>query len=602
MSILKSLVRAMMASILTAKASAVYLNIWSALNASVDGRIQENLPMALPCFNRYNGLPSTMDETLCSRIRENYTSAELRAEIAGVTMNPQDDVCLSYPEDQCLLDLTVTPAALPSPDSSCNQGNLGSHVLTVRDASDITAAFTFSRQHGVPLSIKNSGHDYMTRNSQKGSLVLWVHQLRNMTYHSDFTPSLCSTARYNYGEALTIGTGVGSDDATAFATAHNTTLLVGSSPTVAISGGWVLGAGHSVLSPVYGLGVDRVVQFTIVTPDGVLRTADACQNADLFWALRGGGGGTFGVVLDATHRVEPVMPVAVADMTLPANVTAEAALAWIGLQAEMGLAWGRRGWGGHGAGTYLTHVNPMPNIANLGDLSAASESMQVATDFVLAHGGTSVVEVLSSWSEVWEKYIKPAARPVGAMRILGSRLWPQELFETQEGRDLVIGYAKNITQFGFDPRDTYFPADQPFLVDGSGAGYDTNTSAHPAWYTSLWNYGGGVEIVWNSSYNERVLALVNVTYMSRMAEEVIGVGGGAYVHESNIFTQDWRRSFWGSNYQRLLGIKRKYDPDMLLKCWNCVGFEDMEDGKAGFRCQDKLQTDIDSITNSNDMA
>ena len=47
------------------------------------------------------------------------------------------------------------------------------------------------------------------------------------------------------------------------------------------------------------------LQYKIVTPDGVFRTANACQNQDLFYALRGGGGGTFGVVLEATMLVSP---------------------------------------------------------------------------------------------------------------------------------------------------------------------------------------------------------------------------------------------------------------------------------------------------------
>jgi hypothetical protein len=86
----------------------------------------------------------------------------------------------------------------------------------------------------------------------------------------------------------------------------------GNSYSVGPAGGWVLGGGHSSLSPQYGLGVDSmllhpcsslievtnystdVVQFEIVTPDGKLRTANAYQNEDLFWALRGGGPG-FGV-------------------------------------------------------------------------------------------------------------------------------------------------------------------------------------------------------------------------------------------------------------------------------------------------------------------
>jgi len=61
------------------------------------------------------------------------------------------------------------------------------------------------------------------------------------------------------------------------------------------------------LSPTLGLGVDRVLQFKVVTPDGIYRTANACQNQDLFWALRGGGGSTFGVVLEATTKAEKKM-------------------------------------------------------------------------------------------------------------------------------------------------------------------------------------------------------------------------------------------------------------------------------------------------------
>ncbi|ROV95181.1 hypothetical protein VMCG_08531 [Cytospora schulzeri] len=551
--------------------------------------------MALPCFTKYNDIPHDMDEALCSQIRENYTSAKFRAETEGVTRNSQSDACLSYPQDQCLLDGTVSPAPLPPQNSSCNQGNLAFYVYTVKYASDITGAFDFARQHEISLSIKNSGHDYMTRNNQRDSLVIWIHQLRNMSYHEKFTPKGCSVAEHNYGKVLTIGTGVSSDDATVFATAHNTTLLVGSSPTVATSEGWVLGAGHSVLSPVYGLGFDRVVQFTIATPDGLLRTANTYQNADLFWTLRGGGGGTFGVVLDATHRVEPVMPFAVADMALPTNVTAQVALEWLTLQADMGLIWGRQGWGGHSAGTYLTYANPMPNVANLGDPSAAKASMKVATDFNLTHGGTSIVEVLTSWNEVWEKYIKPAAKSVRSIRILGGRLWPKSMFEIEEGRARVITYAKDVAQHGFDPRDTYIPADLPFLADGAGTDYDTNTSVHPAWYRSLWNYGGGVNIFWNSSYSERLQDIMRVTYMSKKAEDVIGPRGGAYVHESNMFTQNWRSSFLGTNYGRLLEIKNKYDPDMLLNCWKCVGFDEVEVGKTGSRCQTKLQSDADTI-------
>lgn len=60
-----------------------------------------------------------------------------------------------------------------------------------------------------------------------------------------------------------------------------------------------------MLSNNFGLGADRVLQYRVVTPQGEYLTANACQNTDLFYALRGGGGGTFGVVMESTFLAEP---------------------------------------------------------------------------------------------------------------------------------------------------------------------------------------------------------------------------------------------------------------------------------------------------------
>jgi FAD/FMN-containing dehydrogenase len=96
---------------------------------------------------------------------------------------------------------------------------------------------------------------------------------------------------------MTVGAGVGWQDVYEWAEAQNITAIGATSlcwhvvpsthrrtggyhQTVGASGGWLMGGGHSVLSPVYGLGVDRVVQFKVVTPDGVYRTANECQNSE----------------------------------------------------------------------------------------------------------------------------------------------------------------------------------------------------------------------------------------------------------------------------------------------------------------------------------
>jgi FAD/FMN-containing dehydrogenase len=71
---------------------------------------------------------------------------------------------------------------------------------------------------------------------------------------------------------------------------------------VSVAGGWSQGGGHSFLSTERGLGADMVLEYKVVTADGNLVVANAVSNPDLFWALRGGGG-TWGVVVEATFQV-----------------------------------------------------------------------------------------------------------------------------------------------------------------------------------------------------------------------------------------------------------------------------------------------------------
>ncbi|KAI5918704.1 hypothetical protein F4810DRAFT_558419 [Camillea tinctor] len=568
---------------------------WRTLNVSVQGRLHQTVPLALPCFSLYNGQPATVDEAQCAAVRENYTNADFRAGQASAYMNLQSEQCWSSPADQCVLDNTASPAPEPPPYVPCNQGSVPTHRLEVAEAADVSAALAFAKEHGgVPLVIKNSGHDYMTRNSGKGALALWVHGLKGLEFHSNFVPEGC-TRNASVGRAVTAGTGASSADVVTFAAAHDSTAIVGYAPTIAVSGGWVLGGGHSVLSPAYGLGVDRVVQFKIVTPDGVLRVANKCHHADLFWALRGGGGGTFGVVLEATHRVEPAGPVAVAGITLPSNITADTAMQWIELVARQSLDWGRQGWGGHAAGMYLTYMNPLPAIANLSDGGlAALAAMKNATDFATSIGGTSVIEILPDFIDVWKKYVVPGAQQTaGQVRVLSSRLIPRSLFASDEGIVKLMGYFAAARDLGFDPRGFYCPVDTPFVADSVTSYEVGETAVNPAWYQSLWSMGGAsLSIPWNASYAVRLQNLTALTKATLLAEELTGIEGGTYPNEANPFTENWRESWWADNYPRLLEIKQKYDPDGLLKCWKCVGFDDAETESERFSCQAKLQRDI----------
>lgn len=85
-------------------------------------------------------------------------------------------------------------------------------------------------------------------------------------------------------------------------TDHNVLVVGGTSATVGAAGGYLQGGGHSANSPRHGLAVDNLLEADIVIADGTLVTTNACTNKDLFWALRGGGGGSWGVITRVVYK------------------------------------------------------------------------------------------------------------------------------------------------------------------------------------------------------------------------------------------------------------------------------------------------------------
>ena len=433
----------------------------------------------------------------------------------------------------------------------------------------IIAALDFSRHYSIQLSIKNSGHDFLGRSSNKGSLALWLRKFGGISRDQHFVPEGCNGSKAR--DTITTGAGINFDEVYKFADAQGVTFVGGYAATVGATGGWVQGGGHSVLSVVYGLGIDRVQQFRIVTADGILRTANKCVNSDLFWALRGGGGGTFGVVVAATHAVEPAMQLSVASISYPqtpSNVNG-----WLEVLVNNSLQWARSGWGGHYRANNLICVTPLLT------LSEAKSSMQVASSYATSHNGTVVVEMVPSWYAFYTKYVIPSTAPVGAPRMLASRLIPSSIFQDELGRVKLLALLNRILELGLSP---YIPNTTPFLYPWKPG----STSATPAWRDSIWELSVGTVMAWNGTIAERKNVVQELDGLLEQMEDLVP-GGGTYLNEANPWTRNWKWEWWGENYDRLLEIKNKYDPDGMLSCWKCVGFE-QHTAREKFPCLEAL--------------
>ncbi|KAF9035121.1 hypothetical protein BJ165DRAFT_1615500 [Panaeolus papilionaceus] len=530
--------------------SAVSSSDWNALNKTLNGRLQLAVPVAEPCFSvGVGGSPLTPDPTACNNVESNSADHVFRSDNFGAYELIQWETCQTTGA-QCMLDgdNPFNQAAF-NPPAQCSIGNIPPHYIDVQGVSDVQAAISFSRNTSVPLVVKNSGHDYKGRSAGIGSLALWTHNLDQLTFVPAFVPEQCSAQPVT---AITMGAGAMFINIYAFATQNNVTFVGGSDPSVGASGGWVMGAGHSALSPSLGLGVDRILEFKIVTPDGQLRTANACQNTDLFWALRGGGGGTFGVVLESTHLVTPQVTLQVV------LASAKKLIALAGTAVDFAAA----GWGGYitppkGTGIW---INP---------LISATQAQQSAAGVVQAFasvGGNTTFFTMPNFEDWYNTFIHPNPDPVGLAQVLASRIIP----DTKMSDPAVIDA---ITTGMLESDFSQILAVPPYGFKNFEA---NGTSINPNWRTGIWHavmsYG------WNfdSTLEERVQAYQNLT-TQWAAVRNLTPGAAVYQNEADVYEPNHQDAYWGPNYNALLSIKNKYDPEGILDCWHCVGWKGAQD-------------------------
>lgn len=127
---------------------------------------------------------------------------------------------------------------------------------------------------------------------------------------------------YYSGAAIKVGAGVQGIEAYEAADAHGLQVVGGECPTVGIAGGYTQGGGHSALASKHGLAADQVLEWEVVTGTGEYLIANRKKNSDLYWALSGGGGGTYGVALSMTSKAHPDTPTSAMNLTfLSSNTT-----------------------------------------------------------------------------------------------------------------------------------------------------------------------------------------------------------------------------------------------------------------------------------------
>ncbi|HEY4893481.1 MAG TPA: FAD-dependent oxidoreductase, partial [Reyranella sp.] len=175
------------------------------------------------------------------------------------------------------------------------------YAVAARRTDDVVAAVNFARENNLRLVVKGGGHSYLGTSNAPDSLLIWTRAMNDIVLHDAFVAQGCA-GQQSPQPAVSVGAGaIWMHTYNAVTTKGGRYVQGGGCGTVGVAG-LVQGGGFGSYSKNYGTAAASLLEAEIVTADGVVRIANACTNPDLFWALKGGGGGTFGVVTRVTLR------------------------------------------------------------------------------------------------------------------------------------------------------------------------------------------------------------------------------------------------------------------------------------------------------------
>lgn len=473
------------------------------------------------------------------------------------------------------------------------------YVVRVTGAEDVAASVRFATDHNLRLVVKGGGHSYLGGSNAPDSLLIWTRDLERIELHDAFVPK---GALAEPVTAVSVGAGCVWHDVYDAVTTRGARYVQGGGCTTVGVAGLVQGGGFGSLSKAYGLAAASLLEAEIVTADGRIRIVNAANDPDLFWALKGGGGGTWGVVTRLTMQTHE-LPSIVGQVSWQVSATSEPAFRrlldrFLALYADALLNphWGEQATARAGyrfeasmvfqgldegevrdawrpltdwvagrpddykvASPFSVAVLPARRLwdgaylkANMPDLIRWDDRPSVSPSRWWWAGNSG--EVGAYWhgyESAWlpQSLLTPSgrARLVNAW-VAASRLWTTTL---HFNKGLAGGSAKGLAA----SRDT---AMNPQVLDAFALAIIAadGPSAYP---------GMPPPDLANARKNLASIRAA-MTALCRAAPQA-----GSYLSECDYALPDWRAACWGVHAARLEAIKSKYDPRGIFVVHHGIG-------------------------------
>ncbi len=478
------------------------------------------------------------------------------------------------------------------------------YAVRVQSTKDVVAAVNFARENNLRLVIKGGGHSYQGTSDAPDSLLIWTREMSGITLHDAFIPVGCD-GKQAPRPAVTVEAGARWLAVYDAVTTRGGRYVQGGGCTTVGVAGFIHGGGFGSFSKKYGQGAAGLLQAEIVTADGGVLVVNDCNHPDLFWAIKGGGGGAFGVLTKLTLRTRelPTTFGAVFGTIKAASDTAFRDLVGktLAFYADklFNPHWGEqilfgkdntmrvfmvfqgleqsaaeRVWAPFtsvlGATTDISMVNPLTFVAVPARHFWDAEYLRKVPGLVLQDDrpGAPSENIF---------YVGDSGQVGGFIHGYKSAWLPQSLLrldERQKLADAVFAASR------------HWPVQFHFNKGLAGAAAEEieaarNTAMNPAVldaFTLVIIAGHESPAFPGISGHEPDLevARANAQAIGRAFDTLATVapGAGAYVSEADFFDRDWKASYWGPNYDRLAAIKKRYDPEGLFFTHHGVGSDE----------------------------
>lgn len=362
----------------------------------------------------------------------------------------------------------------------------------------------------------------------------------------------------------------------------------GECSTVGLAGGFLQGGGHSALSSKHGMGADQILEWEVVTAEGKHLVASPTKNQDLYWALSGGGGGTYAVVVSVTTKAfkEGV----VGGAFLQFNKTGASDEAFWQAVEEFHAALPAIVDSGATALYSLTNdsftvvpvTSPGSTIEQMNKLLQPFKSKMDKIKVPL----TLTVTSFPTYYQHFDHYLGPLPYGLPLVNIIdisiAGRIIPRKVVENPDSNAALIGALKKSVY----PGGGFMTGGVALKASHSVANNTPSSNAVlPAWRDAIvtilafapWDFEKTVDQNTNSEDY-----LLDVTIP---ALDAVTPGGYAYLNEANPRQANWKQTFYGANYDKLRSIKKIYDPNDLFFAPTAVGSDAWTIGSRGQLCR-----------------